>query len=246
MKARKVLAAVAAAACATVGGAADASAQRGAPVVERMVAFPGGRVDVDRVRAVRTKVRVGRRKTCAVPAATPMAALALRRRTRVRFVDYGSCSRRPADASGLFVKALGRFVNRGLDGWVYKVNGRLGTAGAADPTGPFGDGRLRRRDRVVWFYCVYAERSCQRSLDLEAEVEDGELRVAVDAYDDDGEGVDAARAKVVVRNRRGREVAREVTDAEGRVSFALQPGRHTVHARKRGTIRSFEEVVRVR
>lgn len=245
MKAQKVLTVAAVAVCAMAGGATDAAAQRGAPLVDLMVAFPGGRVVEDEVRTVRTRVPV-RRKRCAVPAATPIAALALRRFARIRFVDYGSCSSRAADASGLFVKALGRFVNKGLDGWVYKVDRKLGTAGGADPTGPFGEGRLRRGQRVLWFYCVFVDSSCQRSLDVETEVDGGELQVSVDAYDDEGEGVDAARATVIVRPRKGRGVVRRATDGEGRVSIALESGRYEVFARKAGTIRSFPEDVEIR
>ena len=68
------------------------------------------------------------------------------------------------DAGGLFVKSLGPDANAGQDGWVYKVGHKLGTAGAADPSGPFGHGLLKSRAQVVWFYCHFQNGSCQRTL----------------------------------------------------------------------------------
>ena len=55
------------------------------------------------------------------------------------------------------------------DGWVYKVGNKAAPAGAADPTGPFGRGLLRSRQRVTWFWCVVEPDGdgCQRTLDAE-------------------------------------------------------------------------------
>ena len=117
------------------------------------------------VGAAATTVKVGR-KRCAVPAGTPLAALLAADRAggpAVRVADYGSCSRRAADAGGLYVTQVGRDRRSGQAGWVYAVDGRVASAGAADPTGPFGSGRLRRGQRVVWFWCSSASR-CQRSV----------------------------------------------------------------------------------
>jgi hypothetical protein len=119
---------------------------------------------LDRARTVRaraTTVRIGGRR-CAVGAGTPLAALlAVRRDVRIR--DYASCGRRAADAGGLFVFQIGSERNRGTDGWVYTVDGRKGTTGAADPSGPFGTGRrLRAGDRVVWLWCTMTARGTCR------------------------------------------------------------------------------------
>ena len=42
------------------------------------------------------------------------------------------------------------------------------TAGAADPSAPFGRGRLRGGQRVTWFYCRLRGGGCQRTLELTA------------------------------------------------------------------------------
>ena len=92
-------------------------------------------------------------KRCGVAAATPLAAL-LATRLPLQVRDYGgACSRRASDGGALFVVGIGSERNRGRDGWVYKVGARSGTAGAADPAGPFGRGRLRSGAHVTWFWC---------------------------------------------------------------------------------------------
>ncbi|MBB4664743.1 hypothetical protein [Conexibacter arvalis] len=115
------------------------------------------------VTASATTVKVGR-KRCAVPAGTPLAALLAADRAgapAVKVADYGSCGRRAANSGGLYVTQVGSDRRRGQAGWVYAVNGRVGTAGAADPSGPFGSGRLRGGQKVVWFWCARAN-SCTR------------------------------------------------------------------------------------
>ena len=59
---------------------------------------------------------------------------------------------------------------QGADGWVYKVGRRVGSTGAADPSGPFGTGRkLRAGQKVLWFWCVKdAVDACQRTLEIAA------------------------------------------------------------------------------
>ena len=68
-----------------------------------------------------------------------------------------------------YVAAIGGDENRGDSGWVYKVGNRQGTTSAADPSGPFGSGRIKRRVRVTWFYCVFEAGGCQRTLEARPE-----------------------------------------------------------------------------
>lgn len=222
--------------------AAQIAAAKGQPLVHQMVVKRDGATTLRQVRPKRTTVKVNG-KTCVVPAATPLGSiLQTAWRPHIRFRDYGSCGRRPVDSAGLFIKAIRGYVNRGLNGWVYKVGRKLGTAGAADPAGPFGDGRLRGGDRVVWFYCVFVEASCQRSLETESEEVDGrQLSVTVRAYDDAGDGVAAAGARVVARGRSGARVVRR-TDAGGHADLPLPTdGRYTLRASKPGLIPAFPE-----
>lgn len=224
---------------------AGAAAKQGEPVVEQLVVFRNQReVYGERVRARRATVDVGKR-ACAVAAATPLAALLRAKRLgKMRLRDYGSCSRKPADSSGLFVRAIRRDRNRGLNGWVYKVGAKLATAGAADPAGPFGNGRLRSRQQVVWFYCVFHEGSCQRSLGVDVELSSGGATVAVTGYDDSGEGKAIAGATVTARTA-GAAPVRRVTDSAGKATLPLAAGAtYAVRARKKGLIPSFPEEVR--
>ena len=138
------------------------------------------------------------------------------------------------------MRAIGRDRGRGRHGWVYKVGNRQGTAGAADPSGPFGRGRLRGRPRLLWFYCsLDDEGSCQRTLALRARPEAGGAAVRVLAYDDQGRAVPAAGATV----RSG--AASATADDTGFARIALPPGRHRLRAEQAGRIRSFDEVVTV-
>ncbi len=106
-------------------------------------------------------------KRCLIAANTPLAALSAAYGVggpAFRLHDYGSCSRNPADAGQLFVTQIGAFPNRGINGWEYEVDGRAGTTGAANTSGPFGNGRLLRPgDRLLWFWCTMtASGSCRR------------------------------------------------------------------------------------
>jgi hypothetical protein len=180
------------------------------------------------------------RKRCGVARGTPLAALVRGKPGKIRLRDFGSCSRKARDGSGLFVKQIGPDKNRGQNGWVYKVGRKLGTAAAADPSGPFGRGRLRSGQRVVWFYCVY-EKGCQRTLVLKARPSGGgTVSVSVRSYDDFGHGAPVANATV---SGGGQEAA---TGADGRATLSLTPGRHLLKAEKAGLIRSFGERVHVR
>ncbi len=114
--------------------------------------------------------------------------------------DFGSCSKRsPAGSGQLFVNRIGPDRNVGSDGWFYKVGGRAGTAGAADPAGPFGNGKLRRGTQVLWFFCVFeqATGSCQRTLAIDAPRKvkrGGLLPVSVVGYDNEGRAQPVAGA----------------------------------------------------
>lgn len=148
------------------------------------------------VRARQSIVRV-RGRRCAVAAATPLAALEASR-LRVSLRDYGSCSNRPRDGASLFVDAVAGQVNRGRDGWVYKLDGRVAPTGAADPTGAFGRGAT-----VVWFYChADSAQHCQRTLGVfvsSRRVSSGaRLSVRVESFDDDGRASPARGASVAL------------------------------------------------
>ena len=95
---------------------------------------------------------------------------------------------------------IGSDRNRGQRGWVYKVGRRAATAGAGDTGGPFGRGRLRRGQRVTWFYCVRAA-DCQRTLEVEASPTAGGIVATVRGYDDAGDGVPIEGAAVSGRRR---------------------------------------------
>lgn len=234
--------AIVAAAVLGVPGAGDAAPQAAgsaaaAPLVRQMVVFRNGDAVTKTVRARQVLVRVGRRR-CAAGGGTALAALVRSRPGRLRLRDFGSCSRRPRDGFGLFVAAIGRDLARGQRGWVYKVGRRAATAGAADPSGPFGRGRLRSGQRVTWFYCLRAG-DCQRTLEVRARPDAGGIAATVRGYDDDGRGVPVEDATV----RAGR--ASGSTGPEGTVHLALSAGSYRVVASKAGLVRSFPERVEV-
>jgi hypothetical protein len=204
-----------------------------APPVDQMVVFKSGRVLRGRSSTRGLRVRVGRRR-CAVGSATPLAALVRSRPGRIRLRDFGSCSRHARDAGGLYVAAIGREAERGRSGWVYKVGHKAATAGAADPTGPFGNGRLRRGQRVTWFYCLRAG-DCQSMLELRVRVESGAAVVTVRAYNDDGKGTRVQGATVSAG------ATSATTGPDGGTRLTLAPGRYRIHAEKRGLVRSFDE-----
>ncbi len=144
------------------------------------------------------QVKVGSRR-CAVAGNTPLGVLT-RLSLAFKLRDYGSCNKKAKNAGGLFVRRLGPDRNRGQNGWVYKVGRRAGSNGAADTAGPFGNGRLRDGDTVLWFFCRQGAKGCQRTLEAKpdrASAAVGEtLRVTVRAYDDQGKGAAAAGVAV--------------------------------------------------
>jgi hypothetical protein len=233
------ISALAAAAAAVLAGGPPAEAAAPAPAVDQMVVFPGGQAVRKRVSTRALSVKVGGRR-CRVGAGTALPALIRSHSGRVRLRDFGSCSDRAADGSALFVRGIGPYRNKGRDGWVYKVGKRAATAGAADPAGPFGDGRLRSRQRVTWFYCRLEADGCQPTLTLRAKREPGGIAVTVTGYDDEGRGNAEPAAGVFVNGMK------QLTSSEGVSHFALPAGAYHVHAVKRGRIRSFTERIVVK
>jgi hypothetical protein len=111
---------------------------------------------------------------------------------------------------------------------VYKVGTKLGTAGAADPGGPFGRGRPRG-GRITWFYCRFDERenSCQRTLLFTVHRFEGSgYRVRLRSYDDEGRAKSAGGVEVLVNG-----TLAATTDADGYATLALGSGRNIVTAR---------------
>jgi hypothetical protein len=231
---RRSLVGVLAAALLLAAPAADAAP----PTVRQMVVFRTGRAATKTVRASQVLVRVEGRR-CAAGEGTPLAALVRSRPGRLRLRDFGSCSRKPRDGAGLFVSGIGPDRNRGQNGWVYKVGRRSATAGAADPSGPFGRGRLRSGQRVTWFYCRLVSGGCQRTLEVRARAESGALVTTVRGYDDEGRGALVEGATV----RTGSLSA--TTGADGRARLVVPAGIHRVVASKAGLVRSFAERVEV-
>ena len=186
--------------------------------------------------------RIGGRR-CSVGRATPLSVLA-GTRLALRLRDYGACGRSAADAGSLYVRAIGGERARGAAGWVYKVGRRVGTTGAADPSGPFGRGRLGRGARVLWFWCAQTGgEACQRTLEVSSAgsvAAGGMLVVRVRGYDDNGDGVPVAGATV----RLGPATA--VTDAAG-VAQVVAPGTggYRITAERDGMVRSWPRKVAV-
>ncbi len=148
---------------------APAASHPSAARVQVMVVGEGGAVMVPArtVLAPAAHVTVAGR-SCAVAPSTPLAVLAaLHHAGGPPFTlrDYGHCGASPASSSELFVTSVGGQRNGGQNGWEYKVNGLAGSTGAADPSGPAGNGRrLRAGSEVLWFYCQMGPRGCQRTL----------------------------------------------------------------------------------
>ena len=239
------------------GGAADGRAVRppiaragaGAPPVQSMIVGSRGEVLAPArvVLAGASSVRVAGRR-CAVAAGTPLAALIARRRAggpAFTLHDYGRCGGSPANSGQLFVNSLAGQVNRGQDGWEYKVGGVSGTTGAADPSGPAGDGRrLRPGVRVLWFWCRSAGGGCQRTLELSAPPtvrSGGSLSVQVLGRDNEGRGVPVAGAIVKL----GPDFASTAADGRATLIAPATAGRFPLAASRRGLVPSFPQVVAV-
>jgi hypothetical protein len=213
--------------------APGAALARSGPLVHQLVVFRSGAAKSNSLAASQTTARVGS-KRCAVPAGTPLAALIRSRVAKLGLKDFGSCSRRPSDAGGLYVRSIGSDRARGQNGWVYKVGQKLAPAGAADPAGPFGNGRLKSGAQVTWFYCRYdnSVHGCQRTLGLTATPAAGGLQVSVKAYDDRARAVPAVGATVHAG------AASATTDANGNAVLTLPSGTYDVYANGAGAVRS--------
>src|SRR3954453_12696106 len=144
--------------------------------VHQLVVFRDGHARTSQPSMTATTVKVGR-KRCAVAGSTPLAALVRSGIGPLSLRDYGSCSKRAADGTSLFVSAIGSDRNKGSDGWVYKAGNVLGTAGAADPAGPLGRGRLKAGARVTWFWChvTTRDKGCPHTLVVDVTAGAGSL-----------------------------------------------------------------------
>jgi hypothetical protein len=229
-------------ASAPAAGGATAVHAAAAPRVDQLVVFRDGSSFAKSVTTKAARVKVGRRR-CTAGSGTPLAALVRSKPGKLRLRDFGTCSSRAADGGGLFVSGIRGDLNRGQNGWVYKVGRRSATAGAADPGGPFGNGRLRAGQRVTWFYCRMRDGGCQRTLGVQVRVAAGKLTVTVRGYDDQGKGKPVAGAAVSASTAGAEDGA--ATDASGVATFDLAAGRYSVVATKAGLVRSFTERVEV-
>lgn len=166
---------------------------------------------------------------CHVPRRTPLAAL-LHTRLKVRVRNYGACA-----PSGLYVRSVAGQRERGRDGWVFKVGNAAPGIGAA---------ATRARGRVLWFWCTFRARGCQRTLavspDRRRVARGGTLRVTVTAFDDNGRGVPAAGATVRFGS------ASAVADGSGVATLTAPAGARRVVATQTGRVRSFASRVVVR
>src|SRR4051812_1582142 len=206
-----------------------------------MVVFRDGHARVSHPSMAATTAKVGR-KRCAVPGATPLAALLRSGVGPLSLRDWGSCSKRAADGTSLFVAAIGSDRNKGSDGWVYKAGNVLGTAGAGDPAGPLGRGRLRAGARVTWFWChvTTRDKGCPHTLAISVTPGSGSLTVRVRQYDDRGKVLAAGGATV----RAGSAAATTATD--GVAHLTIPPGRYSVFAQQPTRIRSYAVVAEVK
>jgi len=165
-------------------------------------------------------------KRCAIAEGTPLAAL---RATTSDFhlKDFGSCSMRTADSGSLYTDTIAKLSGAGMAGWSYKVDNASGTAGAADPSGPFGRGPLKSGSRVLWFWCQTYP--CQRSLALVVPVSAGlgsQIRVKVRGYDDNGRYTNAAGVRVSL----GMSKATTGTDGYATIRTPSTAGMYAINA----------------
>jgi hypothetical protein len=221
------------------------------PSVQSMIVGSGGTVLFPErtVTASTTTVSVAHR-SCAVEAGTPLAVLAAMRRgggPQFSLRDYGHCGSSPVNSAELFVYTLGGESNTGQSGWEYKVDGVSGSTGAADPSGPSGNGhRLSSGERVLWFWCQASGGGCQRTLALAAattSVSPGRsLTVTVSAQDNEGHGAPVAGAIVTL----GSDFASTATSGRATLIAPSTPGSYQLTATRAGLVPSFPETIVVR
>jgi hypothetical protein len=226
------------------------SALTPAAPVEIMVVGAGNQI-LSQPRAISTAsidVSVSGR-ACGISAATPLAALTdLHRLGGPGFAlrDYGHCTSSPRNSGQLFVYSLDGETNHGQNGWEYKVNGRSGTTGAGDPSGPQGNGHLLTSgSRVLWFWCQAVAGGCQRTLEVSAPKvvsRGGSVTLRVTGYDNEGHGVPMSRARVTLGS------SSAVTGASGAVTFKAPSatGFYGVRATRAGSVPSFPQLLQVR
>lgn len=222
-----------------------------APAVQSMIVGSDGAIlsNGRTVSASATAVRVSSRR-CAVAAGTPLAALAaLHRAGGPAFTlrDYGSCGGAAANSAQLYVSAIDGERGTAQNGWEYKVNSVSGSTGAADPSGPMGNGRrLRSGQRVLWFWCQAASGGCQRTLEIStppAIVSPGaSLQVAVRGYDNEGSGDAVAGAIVTL----GTDFASTASGGQAELVAPDAPGRYQMSATRPGLVPSFPQTIVVR
>jgi hypothetical protein len=190
-------------------------------------------------------IKVGHRR-CRVGAATPLSVLAATH-LALRFRDYGRCSKRPQDASALYVTSVAGRREHGSGGWVYKVGRRAGTTAAGDLSGPFGTGRrIHGGQRITWFWCELQQSgSCQRTLEIRpgrSTVQPGEaLRVTVRGYNDQGKGVLVSGATV----RLGSATATTGVGGIATLQAPDTPGALKLQAKRAGMVRAFPREVKI-
>ena len=256
MSARRAAAVLASAVLASGLGVATVAARplgrisSAAPVVQSMVVGSTGAIlsQARTVTASATTVRVGGR-SCAVAAATPLAVLAAISRaggSGFALRDYGHCGGAKANSGQLFVYSLGGETNRGQNGWEYKVDGVSGSTGAADTSGPSGNGRLLGSGaQVLWFWCAAYGGGCQRTLAVSGAASvrrGGSLSVTVTGRDNEGRGAPVAGAIVTL----GSDFASTATSGRATLYAPTTPGRYQLSATRRGLVPSFPETIVVR
>jgi hypothetical protein len=235
----------------SVGALPLAHSAASAPSVETMVVGSGGTIlaQAHTVAAVSTTVQVGHR-SCAVDGGTPLAALAaLRRAGGPGFAlrDYGRCGPSPVNSGELFVDSLGGESNRGQSGWEYKVDDLSGSTGAADPSGPEGNGRrLISGERVLWFWCETSGGGCERTLEVSSSpgsVPAGRaLTVTVEGYDNEGRVIPVAGAIVTL----GSDFASTAANGRATLIAPSTGGSYQLSATRHGLVPSFPETIVVK
>ena len=234
-------------ALAGVLAAAAPAAAGAAPRVRVMVVGRSDLLLAPRTVTARAVTVAASGKRCGVAAGTPLAALAGARRAGAPSFSVrdfgGSCTRAARNSAQLFVTRIGGDRNRGQGGWTYKVGTRAGSAGAANPAGPFGNGRLRSGAHVTWFWCRRGG-ACQRTLSVASRGRvghGGRLRVVVRGYDDFGHARRIRGARVRLGGRSA------VTGPHGvaHVRAPRRTGRVRLTATKRGLVRAFDRRIRV-
>lgn len=230
--------------------AVDRASATSGPFVQVMV-VGAGNVILFRATAISappTTVKTAH-GNCAVAEGTPLGALAILNRfggPSFALRDYGHCTGSPADSGQLFVSSLDGETGHGQNGWEYKVNGRSGSTGAADPSGPFGNGhKIASGSKVLWFWCESFGGGCQRTLEVSTPASVGRgssLGVKVVGYDNNGNPKPMSGARVTLG------ASSVLTGSSGRATLRAPShgGSAVVHASRAGSVPSFPAIVNVR